>query len=278
VTEIRRLFESSPNPATRALLRAGLGERPPVRAVERTATALGVGVALSASTAGASALGSTALSAGGASAIGALSLVKWLAVGALSGTVVAGGTTLVRGTLESAPPAAARHAAATPRESPPGVPPFAANERAGDAASVRGASSPFGAGSGTVRPGVALDVAQRSPQNQNPDPARATATPSRGDQGVSLERASPLSVEVTAIDRARASLAAGAAARALSELAEYDRIRATGTLDREAWILRIDALVAVGRRHEAEALARSYLERFPRDAHTVRLRELSGGE
>ncbi|HEX6275444.1 MAG TPA: hypothetical protein VFZ53_20530 [Polyangiaceae bacterium] len=275
MTEIRRLFETSPNPATRALLRAGLGERPPTRALERTAAALGVGVTLSAGTAGATALGGTAVAAAaGASAVGAVTIAKWLAIGALSGTVVAGGTTLVRRELESVPPAGARRAPATAIQSAPGVSPLAANERAGDLDPARAASPPFGAESGTARPGTDLDVIQRSPPNQNPHPERAT-TPPAGDD-VSLERRSPLSVEVAAVDRARAFLASGAPERALSELAEYDRIRATGTLDRETWILRIDALVALGKRREAEALARSYLERFPRDAHATRLRELAG--
>jgi hypothetical protein len=271
VTELRPLFESSPNPATRELLRAGRRERPPVRAVERTAAALGVAATFSASTAGASALGGTVISAaGGAPALGAMALAKWLAVGALSGTVVAGATTLARYGLE-APPARTENAA--PRDAAPRTPSGVETRERG-ASTLRDTSPPPRA-SGTARPGAVLDGARRSPEN--PDPIQNSATWATSSAGTtSGARPTPLAVEVAAVDRARASLASGAAERALEELAEYDRLRMTGTLDREARILRIDALLRVGRRQEAVELARSYLARFPRDAHAVRLRELAG--
>jgi hypothetical protein len=94
---------------------------------------------------------------------------------------------------------------------------------------------------------------------------------------VELERAGPLTLELERIDRARAAVAAGAPERALDELSLYERVRTTGTLDREARVLRIDALLMLGRRDEARHLARGYLERFPKDAHATRLRELAEG-
>jgi hypothetical protein len=266
VTEFRPLLESSANPRTRELLRAGLAERPSARAVERTAAALGAGVALTTSTASAAVFGGTAASAaGGSSAVGALALAKWLAVGALSGTVVAGGAALVQHSFDESESAA--HAT-----------PAAAREAAGDARRVSGAGTaperktdqPFGAASGTA-PGEDDElVPQRSP-----NPLPPSTVPSSAGSGA-LVADGPLTLELAHIDRARAALARGEAERALGELSAYRAIRTTGTLDREAWILRIDALLLLGKRDEARELARSYLERFPRDAHATRLGELSG--
>ena len=127
--------------------------------------------------------------------------------------------------------------------------------------------------SGTAGPGVALGAAQRSPPLTLPPKSRTAPTSNDG----AGERSGPLTIELERIDGARAALASGAAERALTELSEYERIRSTGTLDREAWILRIDALLALGKRGEARELARGYLERFPKDAHATRLRELANG-
>lgn len=265
MTDFRPLLESSANPRTRELLRAGLAERPSTRAVERTAAALGVGVALSTSTAGAAVLGGSAASAaGGASAIGALSIAKWLAVGAFSGTLVAGGAALFQRGAGGQHETSARTTVAK-------------HEAVGDGRRVSNAPQalratipPPIAASGTAASGDGSGVAQRSPA-LNP----SLEIPAPSGSGASVVN-SALSLELSHIDRARAALASGAAERTLEELARYRAIRTTGTLDREAWILRIDALLVLGRRSEAVELARGYLERFPRDAHATRLHELSG--
>jgi hypothetical protein len=83
-----------------------------------------------------------------------------------------------------------------------------------------------------------------------------------------------LAHEVELIDLARAAVAAGAGERALVELARYDRERETGVLDREAWLTRIDAVLLLGQGARAGELARGYLQRFPKDAHETRLREI----
>jgi hypothetical protein len=265
VTEFRPLLESSANPRTRELLRAGLAERPSARAIERTAAALGAGVALTTSTASAAVFGGSAASAaGGASAIGALSIAKWLAVGAFSGTLVAGGAAVVQrgagGERENGaePPAASYQAGGDGRSASRIVPVTSPETNA-----------PPGAASGTVQGGDASGVPQRSPAL-----TQAPEFPAPSDSRSIASSA--LSLELSHVDQARAALAIGSAERALEELARYRAIRTTGTLDREAWILRIDALLLLGKRTEAEELARGYLERFPKDAHATRLRELSG--
>ena len=76
------------------------------------------------------------------------------------------------------------------------------------------------------------------------------------------------------IDRARRALAAGNAARAIEELNAFDRAEKTGVLEREARVLRIDALVAQGQSASARRLAEQYLQLYPNDAHAARLRSL----
>jgi len=88
--------------------------------------------------------------------------------------------------------------------------------------------------------------------------------------------AGALAREVERIDQARAAVAAGAGERALAELERYARERETGVLDREAWLLRIDASLLLGQGARAGELARGYLARFPRDAHEARLRAIAG--
>jgi hypothetical protein len=83
-----------------------------------------------------------------------------------------------------------------------------------------------------------------------------------------------LAREVAQIDAARRALASGDAQAALSALDEYARLDRTRTLDREAQILRIDALVALNQRASALALARAYLRQHASDPHAPKLRAL----
>jgi hypothetical protein len=283
VTELQRLLESSPNAKTRDLLRAGLGDRPSPGALTRTTAALAV-AGLSARAAGATVIGKGVMGAelgasvGAAPALGAMAIVKWLGVGAIAGTLFAGGTTLVQRGLGSASPAATADDVATASdESGRNSTTALESEREGNPSVFREPSTSSSSASGTPRPGDADDESRRSPPPPTPDSTRPAPARPPIDALPTSERSSPLTVELERIDGARAALANGAAAQVLSELSEYQRVRSTGTLDREAWILRIDALLLLGRRVEARDLARRYLERFPRDAHAARLRELADG-
>jgi hypothetical protein len=227
-------------------------------------------VSLSTGTAGAASLSVV----GGPSAIGAMTIFKWLAVGALSGTVVAGGSAIVQ--YESKPENSDARTMRTLRESrtPSGPPSLAAEPSSPTPAPVREASPSFDVAGGRTQPGTPSEVVDRSPSLGSTSARQAAVVPPADGASV---RTSQLSLELTLIDRARASLAIGAAEQALRELSTYNEIRATGTLDREAWILRIDALLVLGKLREAGDLAQSYLERFPRDAHAARLLELANG-
>jgi hypothetical protein len=90
----------------------------------------------------------------------------------------------------------------------------------------------------------------------------------------SLPAGQSLSQEIALIDGARRSLGAGDASGALQKLEDYAARLRTGTLDREAHLLRIDALSQAGQRAAALSLAKRYLESYPNDPHAPRLRAL----
>jgi hypothetical protein len=80
--------------------------------------------------------------------------------------------------------------------------------------------------------------------------------------------------ELAAIQHARATLRAGDAGRALAELDAYQKKFKTGHFAQEARLLRIEAFVKQGRREEAKALARPFLE--GKSPYAARVRSLVG--
>jgi hypothetical protein len=315
VTEFQRLCQSSPNPLTRELLQAGLGDRAPERGAERALVALGVGVlaqtataAASAATAGAvtttttttavasSAAGAGATAAGAATAgaataagsggalLGSLALSKLFALGAAGGIGFAGGAAWLK--HEAREPAALVREAPAPRATAAEHAELSAGalqpspRQALDDPSVeleapgkpepvpteRRAAARLPGESGTARNSAASAAQPSPPQNPVPELPSVAVLPRAGGT---------LAREVALIDAARQALNAGAPPRALAELERYERERVTGTLDREALLIRIDALALSGQRAQAASLARDYLARYPMDAHAARLRALS---
>ncbi len=84
-----------------------------------------------------------------------------------------------------------------------------------------------------------------------------------------------LSEEVDALDRARSKLAGGDPTRALALLDEYQRAGGK-RLHAEATLVRIEALARLGRRGEASALARRFLEKNPSSALADRAAAFAG--
>lgn len=254
MTAPRRLLDSSKNPRSRELLRAGVTDGPTPAAMRATALALGVGTSLTITT-------SAAATAATASGLGAPSLgvvaAKWIAIGTLGGVVLAGGASAVTTPAEPAKTASA-------------VPVFARSQP-----------------KLTTQPGAgtASAAALEPPPAVGPAPTAAALTPLRtlsasASAALSAGAAAPeqpdLAMDVAAIDAARAALADGDVARTLRLLDQYGATRKTGTLDREAQLLRIDALTRAGDHGAGRALAEQYLSRFPRDPHAGRLRALLG--
>ncbi len=104
------------------------------------------------------------------------------------------------------------------------------------------------------------------------EPARA---PSQRAERTAAQRASRLAREVAALDAARASLAIGAAQSTLRQIEHYRAEFPDGELAADAEVVAIEALAAEGD-HAALALAaRRFLDRYPRDPHAPRVRELA---
>ncbi len=83
-----------------------------------------------------------------------------------------------------------------------------------------------------------------------------------------------LARELELLGHARSALKSGDAPRALSELDRYASNPGPKRLGSEATLLRVRALLGLGRRSEAEALVSSYLARHPNDAYARKLGEL----
>lgn len=80
--------------------------------------------------------------------------------------------------------------------------------------------------------------------------------------------------EVASLDHARHALADGSAAEALALLTQHEQRYASGTLAPEARVLRIRALLQLGRRTEAERLADEFLALHPHSPHAAQVRDL----
>ena len=254
MTDPNRLLDGSQSPRTRALLRAGKAESSPDGFSERLLASVAGAAAASAVTSAAAAsfgsgakLGGAVAGAGsssGAAASIVLGAAKWVAVGVVAGGILAASADLAlsprRETANALAKTDARLVRPTPprTQAPPASPaspaePTAANPRALGLVKEKGGSV-------------------------------ATAPNSA--------RASQLGHEVELIDRVRRALAAGNTSLALSELTAYERVSRTGVLDREARVLRIQALRDAGDAAGAQQLTARYLADFPDDAHALRLR------
>ena len=115
-------------------------------------------------------------------------------------------------------------------------------------------------------------VARQSPRIE----ARPENVSQAAPLGTDATRAGALGREVRQIDSARQALESRDADGALAALDSYERSRVVGVLDREALLLKIEALTQKQDLEQAKTLARQYLQRFPTDAHAPRLRALLG--
>lgn len=262
MTDLDRLLDGSPSPRTRALLRAGQAETPPERfsrqllvSVSAAATVGAVATTATASLATSAKLGGLVSGAavGSAAAPGlALVAAKWVAVGVLGGGILAASADLALSPgREKASAAKAVNVSVARRAEPPVA---VAAPREGTAA----------------KPLEPTESTESSAA-----PAGNAATTASGTAPVAVPAGAPsgqLGREVELIDRVRRALAAGNTSRALSELDAFARVANTGVLDREARVLRIQALREAGDATGARKLADQYLLDFPNDAHAIRLR------
>lgn len=257
MTELRRLCDFSASPRARELLRAGIADGPRPAALRRTALALGVGASV---TVTASAGAAAATSAAAPASLATIA-AKWIAIGTLGGFALAGGASAVSSLAE--PAAAPRDTIAEARRAAKAAPaPLLAVPALGlPAASA--AAAPEALLSSGHAPRALSAAAARTASSAPPASAM-------------LPERSGVAAHVAKIDAARSALGRGDARAALQQLDEYAALDRTGTLDREAQLLRIDALQNVGERAHAMALAARYLRQFPGDPHAARLHALLG--
>lgn len=236
--DIVPLLRSSPDSRLGELLRAAADEQPSHALPQKILAGLGTGLAATGASASASgATASTPVVAGGG-----ILAAKWLAVGLVGGLLATAGLDAVTSSTSSAPPAVAPARTSLEVQSAVALPPV------------------------TAQPAPVAEAAAEAVRIER---AASTRAPPAADTSSRLRE------EVRLIDAARAALAVGAAESALRELQTYQRVAETGMLDREARVLRIEALAKVGDLKQARALAEAYSADFPRDAHARRLRALT---
>jgi hypothetical protein len=102
------------------------------------------------------------------------------------------------------------------------------------------------------------------------------ATPPTQFARVSASPMPTFSVEVSTLDQARAAIADDEPARALSILDEYAGQFPRGTMEPEASVLRIEALLRAGDRSAAERAAHAFLRTNPSSPYGRRVQSLLG--
>jgi hypothetical protein len=263
------LFDRDPDDLERCLLRHGRLDKAPDAARRRTLMSVGGAAAAGAG------LTMTSISSGATAAPGAvpwLFAVKWVAVGLASGVVtlgVAGGSLHRSASRLQAPPSIVAPSAVTTASrimqtnatgtNPP-------DETVDDA--TRGA--PEATERTTMGAQLASEALQGPAKMQQRTPA-STAIPTMiPNAESSLER------ELRFLEDARRDLDTNAATRALTALDRYAETFPAGRMGIEASALRIETLLALGRREPAQTLARSFLASYPRSPAAIRVRRLVG--
>jgi hypothetical protein len=255
MTDPERFLDHPPSELGAALLRAGSEEGPSHRSLQRTLSALGVGVTALGAATSASALGTagTAATAGlgaGAAAVGTkfagslgvVVLAKWGGVGVVSGIAVAlavhGGT----GAVERAPVAAQSAAPVVVTNVPPAV-----------------VSSP--------RAPQAIEAEVAAPES-----FAAVVGEAKPSAVVAEEEVAPLAAEVAFVDRGRAAYQRGDALGAERALSRYEVEFAEPRLLPEVLYLRMEIAAQRGERARAVALAERILRQHARSPHAARAR------
>jgi hypothetical protein len=124
-------------------------------------------------------------------------------------------------------------------------------------------------------------AASVAPEARAPEATSVTSAPSTSAVSSSTAPAPPeasLRREAALLEAVRESLAGSQLDRALVLLDDYDARFATGVLSEESAVLRIEALVAAGRRAAADAKLTEFARRYPASSYGPRLRALAGKE
>jgi hypothetical protein len=234
----------------RALVEAARADAPPDGARERVLVGLGISTAASLAGAKAAAAAPTAVAVAGGSS-GAALLAKSLAIGAAIGLA---GMAVTSSWPGKEPPVPAPVTSATPAL------PSATSE------------PPAPAEPSTIPPPpepLPEPLPKTQPFLHAPPSAAPSAQPVLAEQ-VAAERA--------LLDGARQSLESGRASTAVKTLGDYQQRFGFGILGHEAVVLKMKALVALGRRPEARVLGERYLQDYPAGTQALTVRRLLGAE
>jgi hypothetical protein len=281
--EFRRLLEDKSQAPLRAVLESSRRDKPSQQALMQASRALGIsaaslGAARSVAAAEAARALHTSLWVG---------LAKWGAAGLLLGGLALSPFV--------SPPPPPQPVKVRPQNAPQvlaGLATSATTVAAPEqvqAPSVVGSSTPVGAATT-----VALRLPEAIPARTSappapPAPPAPRAAPTAAPEPpvgsfplqptpsapVSPPRPDFLDTEVALIDAVRTALQRDDPNAALAWLDRHDRLK-TPSLDAEALLLRVQALVAAGRAPEARAVARAALAGTSTPAYAPRLRKLAG--
>jgi hypothetical protein len=225
-----RLRSDGGTPLERRLLNAAARQEPSPELSARMAAAIGVVAPAPAPApapeAGIAGTGTIAPKA----AVGSSTLWPWV-----SGLVIlagAGAVVATRSAGDPSPPARAPSAVVAPAAVPQA--PAKIDAKAADGAPAAAPESKVAPKAGAAR--------------ARPEGATATS--------------SAISEQIALVDAASAAVSAGAGERALNVLREYQSKYPTGSFRPEVSALRIEALVLVGRRDEARALAERFITQY----------------
>ena len=280
MTELRPILGDDPTDEERRLLDSARLDVPPRAGRRRTLAAMGLAAAVT-TTAGTGGAAATTASAG--------LIIKWMALGAIGGTIALGATgaltPLVKGWGPRAPavvvprPAPASLAGKLSTYVPPAAPVEVQPPRAAAQLQAPRADAPV---QRDARSGAPPTSPSR-PLARGPEPSRLSVVvpslPVRPlhDPAIVPSPDDTLTAEVTALDEARRALAASDPGLALLSLDSYDRRFALRRLGPEASVLRLEALLAEGRADQARQLGDQLLAAEPEGAYAQRVRSLLSG-
>lgn len=268
MSDLRPILGDDPTEDEKRVLRSARLDVPPRSGKGRTLAAMSVAAAMTAAagTSGAS-----------ATTVGAGLMIKWMALGAIGGTIALGAvgelTPLVHGFEHRAPAIVATAPSASHPTRP--VPEIPVTTRTFPPAGgfeereprVAPLESPAAALPAASAPRIAPGRRSAAPLANTPQEP-ATATPAAE---------TTLAAEVGALDDARSALASGSADSALHALDAYDRRFPRHRLGPEAKVLRIEVLLAQGRRQQALQLGDELLAADPDGAYAQHVRSLLSG-
>ena len=290
-----RLLDQDDDALKSLILRSSELDAPSARSMRR-ANALALGIASStvasigaASTGGAVAAGTML---GSVSAIKAIAV--WAMVGLFSGALVSGTAVTLLDSGErpeaSAPAAPAANIARSPVTARPVE--RANGASASEASQVTAESAPRAVAAfqdpvaapadrpnAGKHPEAPAKSAPASPiKTATPLPAAAPvgALPPEPPSAKPVAPNDELAQELASIDQARSALRSGNAAAALEQVSRYERAYKRPRFAPEASAVRIEALIAQGRRVEAARLARVFMANHPGHPLTLRLRGFLG--